>query len=340
MKSFFILNDTRVERHHGCQIVMRNLMAGLQSRQCHVLGTLPHSKRLEDADAWRREFEAADAVLINGEGTLHHDRPYALYLLGLGQQAVAMGKPVYLVNSTWEGNSPATVALLKGFSGIWVRDFASAAELAAEGVAAETVPDLTFMSSYPPAMSAGPQVLVTDSVYADTSRDLQGLVSSPDWRYLPIIQWPALAGARAAAGKWLRAMLYRGLMALSLGLYKPRQYYIDLGYCETDTERYLQSLATARAVVSGRYHAVCLSLQHRLPFVCLTSNTRKVQNLLGDAGIDIARHMLTIEQLRSLPELTLLMHADYSDTERQQLDAFLIQARERIACMLDFVSLK
>jgi polysaccharide pyruvyl transferase WcaK-like protein len=319
---------------------MRNLKAGLQIRQCHILGSLPHSKRLEDADAWRREFEAADAVLINGEGTLHHDRPYALYLLGLGQQAVAMDKQVYLVNSTWESNSPATVALLKGFSGVWVRDSASAAELAVEGVAAEIVPDLTFMSNYPTAMAAGLQVLVTDSVYADTSRDLQRLVSSPDWRYLPIIQWPALGGARAAVGKWLRAMLYRGLMASSLGFYKPRQYYIDLGHCETNTGRYLQSLATARTVVSGRYHAVCLCLQHRLPFVCLTSNTRKVQNLLDDVGIDLAHHMLTIEQLRSLSKPTLLMHADYSEMERQRLDVFLIQARERIAGMLDAVSLK
>lgn len=340
MKSFFILNDTRIERHHGCQIVMRNLITGLHSRQCHVLGTLPHSKRVEDKDAWRRDFAAADVVLINGEGTLHHDRPYALYLLGLGQKALAMGKLVYLVNATWESNSPATVSLLKGFTGIWVRDSASAAELNFHGVVPGVVPDLTFMSSYPAVVATASQVLVTDSVYAEVSRDLQALVSGR-WRYLPIIQWPALVnGPRADAAKWLRAMLYRGLMALSLGLYRPRQYYVDLGYCETDTERYLQSLSNARVVISGRYHAVCLGLQHRLPFVCLSSNTRKIQNLLEDAGIEIDRHMLTIEQLRGLSEPDLLMQADYSGAEIQQLNAFLERARESIACMLDTVSRK
>lgn len=334
----FLLNDTRGDRHHGCSIVMRNLIGGLEQRGATITGSLGCGRRLEQDPLAATAMAQAGRIVINGEGTLHHDRPYARYLLEAAAPCVADGKPVYLLNASWEENSPAMTALLHGFSGIWVRDRASAAELAAQGVNATVVPDLTFLSAYTPAPATSGSLLVTDSVFADTSERLQSFADALDARYLPIIQWPTLRGPRAAPEKWLKAKFYGVVQRVTLHSWRPRQYYVDLQFCETDTAQFLQALAGARAIVSGRYHATCLALQHRLPLVCLASNTRKVQNLLADAGLDAARHICSLDELATMNAAAIAAAADYTAGEKLALDTFLASARTRASAMLDTVA--
>lgn len=331
----YLFNDTRVDRHHGCSIVMRNLIAGLRQRGAVLTGTLASGRQLGPDD--RAALAQADRLVINGEGTLHHDRPYARYLLQTAAAVAAAGKPVYLLNASWEANSPALADWARRFSAIYVRDQASAAELAGHGIDATAVPDLTFLSQYPPALARTAQLLCTDSVLPSLSTELHQLAEHIDGRYLPILQPPALLGPRRAPQKWFKHQLYRGLHALSLGRWQPRQYYRDLRYCLADTEAFLHTLGGARAVVSGRYHATCLALQLQLPLVCLGSNTRKVQNLLADAGLDAERHLCAVDDMVSLPRDELLARADYTAAERSALTAFLTAARQRGNAMLDRV---
>ncbi len=53
----------------------------------------------------------------------------------------------------------------------------------------------------------------------------------------------------------------------------------------------------ARAIVSGRYHAVCLAIRMGLPFLAIEGNIGKVSSLLIDAGLQ--RRLVTLEHLEA-----------------------------------------
>ncbi|MDO8328520.1 MAG: polysaccharide pyruvyl transferase family protein [Cypionkella sp.] len=95
----FLANDTATGRHAGCNAVMRSLNAalaavpGLQVIGRHTVG----SESLDEA-----AFLEADALLINGEGTLHHSTARAMLLLAMLDEAKRMGKRVLLVNALFQ----------------------------------------------------------------------------------------------------------------------------------------------------------------------------------------------------------------------------------------------
>ena len=76
-------------------------------------------------------------VIVNGEGSIHHDRNMHLVEIAAHHKAV-------LVNSVWAENSPYRA--LRKFRYVAVREGRSAAAMAAAGVDAEVVPDLLFAS--------------------------------------------------------------------------------------------------------------------------------------------------------------------------------------------------
>ena len=47
-------------------------------------------------------FDEAELILINGEGTMHHDRPLAIQYLELLREAKRRGKKTALINTVWQ----------------------------------------------------------------------------------------------------------------------------------------------------------------------------------------------------------------------------------------------
>ena len=92
----------------------------------------------------------------------------------------------------------------------------------------------------------------------------------------------------------------------------------------------LEALAhEARAAVCGRYHAVCLALLTRLPFVAIAGNTSKVAALLADIGLS-ARHR-TLADLRH--EHAERVVPDRTVEEETRIDAFLANAQRAAGAM-------
>jgi hypothetical protein len=67
---------------------------------------------------------------------------------------------------------------------------------------------------------------------------------------------------------------------------------------------------------------VCLAIGLQIPLVAISSNTPKIESLIADAGLDLARRTINPEQLASFTEVP-----PYSDEERLALEKFLTQAR-------------
>lgn len=340
----FVLNDTRSDRHHGCSIVMENLIAGLELRGRHIAASLPCGARLESHWRLRRAFDQASVIVLNGEGTLHHERPYARYLLGCVRDAVQAGKAVHVINVSWEANSDAMAGCLRDVRSVWTRDPGSAEELSGLGVQAGVAADLTFYSRYPEApRRAKDTILVTDSVIAERARFLASLATTHDFVRLPLLRPPVWHGAGAAPTKWIKYQAYRRLHATGFGVAIPRQHYLDLCHAMDSTDEWRTRISAAGMLVSGRYHGTCLALQHCLPVLSIESNTSKISRLMQAAGLDASRRVVSEELLTAQakePGFRQWMQAQsaWTDAERDSLKHYLEHSRQQIDRMLDGIA--
>jgi hypothetical protein len=223
--------------HGGCAAVMRTLW------------------RLAGAKGWRVVPEGVDydALLVNGEGNMHHGSKRFHHKMRLLGDAVAAGRPTFLVNSVWQDNPPDYDDLLPRLSGLFVREVLSQRELAKRHAArAEVVPDASFFDRLPrftwrrnfrgrPAVTdfyVKPQG-ETDRRHRFERRD----TLFPEARPLPFLDWP-----------WGRVVA---------------------------------SLKTASYLITGRHHAVYAACVARVPFIASEGNTHKIRGLVASANADI-----------------------------------------------------
>lgn len=273
-----LLNDTSTRYHHGCARVMRLLVAGMQRHGLTISARSPARHDWARDAAFLQALEQADLVVINGEGTLHHGRPAGAALLAVVDHP-ACHAPVALVNALWQDNPADWSGLLSRLALRAARDSASAATMAAADAPARWLPDLSL--SAPAAVSCGPRagVIIGDSVRLRARQVLaRAALVLPDARYLPTktLAHPVWR-SRIARSVLFRA--YNGVACL-------RTPPFDMASDEGD---YLTRLAAAEGQITGRFHAICLSMLTETPFLALASNASKIERLLTDAGLGTDR---------------------------------------------------
>ncbi|MFM7333180.1 MAG: hypothetical protein ACKO1H_02005 [Tabrizicola sp.] len=152
----FLVNDTGGSRHFGCKAVMRSLR--------HVLAEIPEieivgihtvkERQLNEAD-----FAAAEVVFVNGEGTIHHDGPRSLFLMGVIARARREGKRVVLANALFQMHAYADQRILEGLALLAVREPRSAAYARAYG----GTPLVLLDSAADPRFTGGGEALALTS---------------------------------------------------------------------------------------------------------------------------------------------------------------------------------
>jgi hypothetical protein len=318
-----ILNDTRVDRHHGCSSVMQALEAGLASAGIHVAATVPaHSDWARDP-GFQSALPKAQLLVVNGEGTLHHDRPAGLRLLQAARHARQHGLATALVNAGWEANGAEYAATVRDFDLVSARDSRSAAALRAIGVDCRVVPDLSLCTPPPAASMVRSGVAYTDSVdpsvtlvldalrrrsngLAASIHDVHPTRAALDWRFL-----------RAAVGKREMVHPFRAITLL-------RARQAQWRSAVSGVTSFMRRLAEIEFLVSGRFHACTLAMVTRTPFIAFGSNTGKVQSLLEDAGLEAWR--CAVWQTSS--DVASARERGWSDQERVALDSYTFLARE------------
>jgi hypothetical protein len=150
---------------------MRELCA---AHDMELIGTIPH----DDCRAGRPDralLEAADLVLVNGEGNLHHDHRADLL-------RIAKEFPCALINTVFEKNT-RHLEFLPDFLYVSARESCSVAALADAGYAADLVPDVILCS--PPLMKSRSRRGRTDVIVDHFS----GVVTLQDYQLVvPEIQ--------------------------------------------------------------------------------------------------------------------------------------------------------
>lgn len=223
--------------HGGCDAVMRTL------------------RRLAVAKGWQVVPEGADydALLVNGEGNMHHGSKRFHHKMRLLAEAVAASRPAFLVNSVWQDNPPDYDDLLPRLSGLFVREVLSQRELAERhGARADVLPDASFFDRLP---------------WFTLPRNFHGCPAVTDF----FVKRPGEAG---------RPHRFERRDAL-FPMARP------LPFLDWPWGRVVASLRTASYLITGRHHAVYAACVARVPFIASEGNTHKIRGLIASANADI-----------------------------------------------------
>jgi len=336
-RTYFLVNDTRYDNHHGGLTVVRNLHAGMQAREWTCTGSLPVSSSPSRLGRYRQSIGQAALIIVNGEGSLHHDSRNALRLLDV---CAALQKtcPVVLVNALWQDNHDARwLGVLDGFRAVYTRDRRSQQQIQALGIKAGYAPDLTFYDYPQFAPARRVSYGCTDSVLNDwTCMALQACSQDHEISFLTLftgkVQYSrGLRDWDKRIKTWIYPWLWK-----SLGIKVPPRYQ-SLPYAIADTRQFLGTLASFRAVCVARYHALCFTFQQQVPFVAVASNAHKSESLIEEAGLPLDAFVLPRVGIRELKERLAEAIRGYAGVEERIRD-FNRQAKQHIESMFDEVT--
>lgn len=262
-----ILNDTRNGNHLGCIVVMERLEALCREAGLHVTAMLRLGRHFEAQVA--HELGQCDVVIINGEGTMHHDAAGAMAIVRAGAMAASRKLPIALINTVWQENRLAN-PLLAQCRWISARESFSQAAIAQADMLAELVPDLTLTAdpaqlfqSAPGSATGG--IVVLDDVRLPLSLALAHYAHAHALPFFPMGSRPSLR-TRQGWSKMIRLGLASGWA---------RQFH----------RGQMGAIASASVVITGRFHGICLAILAGRPFVAFASNTHKIEGLLRDAEL-------------------------------------------------------
>lgn len=315
-----LMNDTSTRYHHGCARVMRLLSEGLEAQGLQILARSAARHDWENDPAFIRALQQADLIVINGEGTLHHGKPAGEALLRVVSHPALGETPVALINAMYEENPAEWGTYLSQCALLAARDSASAARMTrSSGTEVRWLPDLSLSSPAPITQGPREGVILGDSVRLDKRRHLaRAACRIPGARFIPTKTLRSPIWRVPVLGGILRGLLFRLYNAVWL-VRMPR---FDMPLTEA---AYLSEIGAARLHITGRFHAVCLSMLTETPFLALSSNASKIEQLLRDAGMETDR-IIGPERLSSRPQT-----ADFTEKELTAIRAFRDLAQTRSA---------
>lgn len=307
MRKVAVFNDTRPMRHFGCDAVMAAIEANVAARNGTVIHRHPVGKPWDDDQSALAALAEADVVLINGEATMHRELPVAVRWSKLGPYCAAIGKPCYLANATVQHIKGTIPENLAAFSGIWVRDSRSAAELRHLGLAGEMTGDLTYFHDLPRHRPTEARGLVLDS--ADSRHDMGAVAAALRLDYVAMRY--SNRGLKAFRKRFLRWQYERG---------KPSIRVAGI----TTFQKFAAYLAARPFVVTGRFHGLCFAVNCGIPFAAMSLSNWKVDAMLYDIGIGAGR----LYQPGQVPE-------PLDARELDLMARYKADVQQRIAAMFD-----
>ncbi len=321
------MNDTSLAGHHGSALVTARARE-LAGEAGIDLQSGWNWSAIEKTLAGEHGF---DLVVVNGEGSLHDDSATARRIAALGKELHRKRLPAYLINASEERNSALVHEGLSLFRKRYVRDTASQASLAKAGLSSAVVPDLTLSWDRAPIAGGRGHLFVTDA--SDESASAALLKFARRTGSVPLTlraaaPWPM----RGSPRRWFVFRGKRG--AAKLLPESPWSLRYATAICTHDA--FVARLTEeASGLVCGRFHAVCIAMRMRLPFLAVAANTSKIESLLADAGL--LRRFMDFSALASRSEPPPI--PAFSDDERQAIASFvdgaLVKARLMFAKIAD-----
>jgi hypothetical protein len=259
-----LFNDTGIIPHVGCIAVSDancRMLAG------HSVAVVFRAFVGEQTSCWngnrrssvqqvlksslRSKLEAVDAVIVNGEGTIHHG--FGGHLLAILEAAQYLGKKSLLINAVLQDVELFDDVLTK-LTDLTVRDIRSSDFLSGRGISHRIVVDSILEAGF----ESKPLI------------DLSGRIVVTDWH----------PSRDDDVGSILRSMLVDSHL---------RPFFLPLahGIHRYIWRRIPSTLSTASVLITARHHGIYLAALAGIPFVALPGNTHKIEGLLSLSGFNI-----------------------------------------------------
>lgn len=203
---------------------------------------------LRDAGDIVSAAQDCDVLIVNGEGSMHHDSIACREKLEAIEAAQERGIQTWLVNSVWQQNGSSFDNVLRRLNGLWLRGPRSADDLRnRHAIEAGWGLDLSYFAAVEevvaPVDYAGETVVTDywDANYAQFVRPTAGGMAGMPFLDMHDFSWPGL----------------------------------------------IASIRTSRLLITGRHHAMYAACRARRPFIPLVANTHKMEDLLRGAPCSI-----------------------------------------------------
>ncbi len=331
-----VLNDTRSEHHHGCSRVMNCIDHYLKDCSSAVAYSAV-GDNWQQSEKLKRKIVAADIVIVNGEGTIHHNSSTGLALVKVAQFAKKYGAKSYLINMTYQANDSSYKKYLADFERIFVRESYSKAELTDLGIESEIVPDLTFsvIPDNHENLNAD-NILITCSVKGHITIALEEKFSLDENVMFSSIfnQNKATMENITVSTRLLNIMKNNTpaqMVKKLIDTVTSRISTIDQINWQTQYTHpeYADFLAQAKIVICGRFHAMTICMNQGTNFLAIESNSHKVSGTLADIGLEINRFLVTPNILTK----DYVMNFEMTESERQLVKVYADKAKAEISTM-------
>ncbi|WMS43219.1 polysaccharide pyruvyl transferase family protein [Acuticoccus sp. MNP-M23] len=276
-KRVAVFNDTASSGHFGCVAVMSTLERLVHDSNASIVYRHPVGAGWQDDPAALAAIDDADIVIVNGEGSIHHNNARARQLAAIGPYCARRSKPAYLINTTLHENNAAVMADVAAFDHVWVRETASSRILADLGIAHGICPDLSMLSRFGPKPANRGRILLVDSVIPQVTARLGRLAAK---RGQPLATMTSGAKRGAILGALPQAENNNPV---------GREDMVTVLAEAEDHLAFGQYMAGFNRIVTGRFHAVCFAVAMRIQFHAIPSNTPKIETLIADIGLNPAR---------------------------------------------------
>jgi hypothetical protein len=330
-KTFVLMNHTNMQGHHfGCARVMCAIEQGITKRGGRVIANLDGKQNWQTSRSALAALAQADGIVINGEGTLHGGRKKAGWLIDIADHPVAAGKSLSLVNTIYQNNPKSWGQRLARFDTIYARDSRSAQALSkAVGRDVPWLGDLsTSMGQMTRPASSRSGVVIGDSVSNSVTAALArlSLALEPQSELVPLT---ISLREENPYRPWLLRQWRHYTLRLRQSLQERK--YTNLRYLPSE-EAYLAMLQSKSLSVTGRFHGVCLNLVAQTPFICLSSNSWKIEAMFADAGIN-PRRLVAVDAL--LPSLVTQTDWSFSSEEKKNIADYMLRSQAQAEEMFD-----
>ena len=147
IKRAILINDTSNEQHIGCNAVIKNIISECKKNNIDIIQTFSRDNILAlEKDKWYKKN--IDLVIINGEGTFHHN-PKLAEKLGPILPLFKPDSKIALINSAWLRMNKITGGnILKCSDMVAVREQISHSEVLEDYPQAIKVPDAIFLTQF------------------------------------------------------------------------------------------------------------------------------------------------------------------------------------------------
>ena len=322
-----ILNDTNQGgAHFGCQRVMLTIRSELAKRGITDIPSIGVGVNWEKDYYARSLIGTAKLLIVNGEGTIHHGKRKARWLISAIELVKRNGGSVALINCLWQENPEIWARTISNCEIVYCRDSFSASELQKLVKQVKWIGDLSMFHAIEPTNVARCGITVSCSVSSKVTRELSLLASGVGAEFVPITKSLSVGTPGILRkSKVLKSFFDR---RASKAIFEKN----PMAYLLTSHEEYIDHLQGKSLLITGRFHAVCLAILTKTPFIAISSNSWKIEALVADIGLDPKR----VQPLSNLCEVFLSQNQwQYSKQELSNIEDALGSWRSQGTALFD-----